>query len=87
MVAFAFLSTRTKSLPEHGVFKLNEEKLVGSVEHIEAVLLLKSKETTVEENSQLPRYVVLRKNAPDAEDPNNIFALFHPLLEAYKYEG
>ncbi len=74
-------------MPEHGVFRLNEEKLIGSVEHIEAVLLLESKETTVEEDSQLPRYVVLRKKAPDAENPNNIFALFHPLLEAHKYEG
>ncbi len=59
--------------------------VVGSVEHIEVVLLVKTKETSAEENGQLPRYVVLRKNAPDAEKPTNTFALFHPLLEAYKY--
>ncbi len=58
---------------------------VGSVEHIEAVLPVETNETSAEEKGQLPRHGVLRKNAPDAENPNDLFALFHPLFEAYKY--
>ncbi len=60
--------------------------VVDSIEHIEVVLLVENKRDLCRRKTvSFHDMVFYERTPPEAENPNDLFALFHPLFEAYKY--